>query len=92
MRIRLCYHAQIRQAAGVESEEADCAPGADVIEALKDAIARHGHVFHGLVLADDGKIRPSLIVLVNSVPVPHGTRRSLADGDEISVFSAVAGG
>ena len=92
MNVQLRYYAQVRQAAGTEDETAAVAPGTDVIDALRSAASRHGEAFRDLVLAADGQLRASIIVLVNSVPVRRGSRRMLAEGDEVSVFSPVAGG
>ncbi len=92
MNVTFRYFAQIREAAGVESEQIQIPEGRDVTLALKQAAMAHGDAFGALVLSDDGEVRPSLVLLVNSIPVPRGTPRELHDGDEIRVFSPVAGG
>ena len=92
MNIVLAYHAQIRQAAGVETERLEVPAGTDLHGALRAAADLHGEAFRGLVLSGDLTIRPGIIVLVNSAPVPRGARRELSDGDEIRLFSPVAGG
>ena len=92
MNITLKYFAQVREAAGVESEQVQLPDGSDLAAAIEHAAAAHGDAFRATVLAEGGGVRPSLLLLVNSVPVPRGTFRELHDGDEIGVFSPVAGG
>lgn len=92
MRVVMMYFAQVRQAAGLESETVEVASGARVTETLTAATALHGEGFRALVLDEQGCIRPSLLVLVNGVPVSREARTPLRDGDTISLLSAVAGG
>lgn len=92
MKVTLSYHAQVRQAAGTESESIELPEGADVLAALRTAAAAHGEPFRALVLAESGDPRPSILLLVNAVPVGRGQPRPLAGGDEVDVFSPVSGG
>lgn len=90
--VTLAYHAQVRAAAGVESEKLPLPAAADLPAAVRAAAAVHGDDFRKLVLDEAGNVRPSLLVLVNGVPASHGGGRPLADGDEVSLLSAVSGG
>lgn len=92
MRVRISYFAQVRQAAGVESEKLELPAGADLAAVLAAAAARHGEAFRGLVLDESGAARPSLLVLVNGVPAARAGGAALADGAEVALLSAVAGG
>jgi len=92
MKVTFRFHAQVRQATGVESEEVVLADGTDMATALAGAARRHGPDFRKLVLDEFGVVRPSMLVLVNGVPAPRGGQRVLADGDEITLLSAVSGG
>jgi molybdopterin converting factor small subunit len=92
MKITFKFYAQVRQAAGAEGEQVVLADGADLAMALEDAAVRHGPDFRKLVLDDFGVVRPSMLVLVNGVPAPRGGQRKLAEGDEITLLSAVSGG
>ena len=82
MQVTFSYFAQVRQAAGVETEKL----------ALAESGKRHGEAFRTLVLDEFGVVRPSMLVLVNGVPAQRGGQRPLADGDEVTLLSAVAGG
>jgi MoaD family protein len=92
MQVTLNYFAQVRKAVGAESEKLEIADGADVLSAVLKAADEHGEGFRGMLLNEAGEIQPSLLILVNGQPVPHGQKSSLADGDEISILSPVAGG
>ena len=92
MHVTIHYFAQVRQAAGVESEELKLDDGSDVAAALSELAGRHGDGFRALVLDPQGAVRPSLVTLVNGAPIPHGQQPPLSDGDEISLLSAIAGG
>jgi molybdopterin converting factor small subunit len=92
MRAVFHYHAQVRQAAGAESEPVELAGAPSLEEAMAALAARHGEDFRALVLDDAGRIRPSLLVLVNGQPAARGATRPLADGDVVTLLSAMAGG
>ncbi len=92
MKISFEYFAQVRKAAGAEREELELAGGTELEAALDSAAGKHGADFRSLVLDDSGSLRPSMIVLVNGQPAPRNEPQKLADGDSISLLSAVAGG
>ncbi len=92
MQVTINYFAQVRQAAGVESERLALDDGADIQAALSELAGQHGDDFRALVLDQAGAVRPGLLTLLNGQSVPGRQRHPLADGDEISLISAVAGG
>ena len=92
MKITFRFFAQVRKAAGAESEAAEISDGADTSAALGELAAGHGEEFRSLVLDEAGKVRPSLVVLVNGTPAARGGGAKLSDGDQVSLLSAVAGG
>ena len=92
MQITFTYFAQVRVAAGVETEELVLDDGTDVDAAVAALVKKHGDAFAGVVVDDSGSRRPSIIVLVNGVPSPHGASQALKDEDAVSILSPVAGG
>jgi molybdopterin converting factor small subunit len=93
VQVTINYFAQVRQAAGgVESERLSLDDGVDIQTALSELAGRHGDAFRALVLDQAGAVRPGLLTLVNGQSVPNQQRHPLADGDELSLISAVAGG
>ena len=92
MHVTLNYFAQVRQAAGVEAEQVQLDDDTDVLGAVEEVAERHGKDLRGLVLDESGAIRPSLMVLVNGQSLSAGQSLALADGDEITILSPIAGG
>lgn len=88
MRITLGYFAQIRQAAGVESETLDVAEGVTALEALKTV--SHGAGFREVLFDESNALRSVILFVVNEIPVRSD--RILTEGDCLQVFSPVAGG
>jgi molybdopterin converting factor small subunit len=92
MQVTFNFFSQVRQAAGVESDRVTMDEGADLLATLEEVAARYGDEFRAMVLDPSGGVRPSLIALVNGQPVPRGEKHRLAEGDQVSLISAVAGG
>jgi MoaD family protein len=92
MQITMNYFAQVRRIAGVESEAFNMPGAVDLKTAINESALRHGDEFRALVLDGEQRIRPSLLVLVNGVPVSREAPCPLKDGDVISLMGAVAGG
>jgi len=88
MKIRFSYFAQIRQKAGTESETVEVADGVTALEALQSI--EHGDEFSGLLFDESGAVRPVILFVVNDVPAAPD--QVLSDGDQVQVFSPVAGG
>lgn len=88
MKVTFKYFAQIRQRAGTESEMIEVADGTTVLDALQSI--DHGDDFRAIVFDDDGVLRPIIMLIVNDVPV--ATDYVLSDGDQVQLFSPVAGG
>jgi molybdopterin converting factor small subunit len=92
MQVQFTYLAQIRTAAGAESEQVELADGTTLDAALAQLGAAHGDAFGALTLDESGRVRPSLVALVNDVPVDRDGPCELADGDQVVLLSPVAGG
>jgi MoaD family protein len=90
MNIAFRYYAQVRHAAGMETEHIDASCAMTVAAAIAHVASRHAKEFGDLVCDANGSVRPGIIVLVNGVPADPG--HTLDDGDEITLLSPVAGG
>ena len=88
MKITFAYFAQIRQKAGVETETVSLVEGMTVCSALQKV--DHGAGFHELLFDATGALRPLLLLVVNGMPA--APERVLHDGDNVQIFSPVAGG
>jgi molybdopterin converting factor small subunit len=88
MNITFNYYAQIRKAAGVESECVEIVAGATLLDAIKTI--DHGAEFKDLLFNAQGIPHPVILFLVNDGPAAPD--RTLNEGDRVNVFSPVAGG
>lgn len=88
MKVTFSYFAQIRQAAGTESETVevpDCTTALAVLQTVD-----HGGEFHSLLFDESGALRSVILLIVNEGVTASDT--VLEDGDHVQVFSPVAGG
>lgn len=90
MQIGFHYFAQVRQAAGEETEQVQLGEDATLGSAIESIADRHGPDFRALLVTESGEVRPSLLLLRNNQAADRQT--PLADGDTVSILSAVAGG
>ena len=88
MKITVSYFAQIRQMAGVESETVEVADGVTALEAVKSI--DHGDEFNGLLFDESDALRLVILFVINDVP--SAPDQVLNDGDQVQMFSPVAGG
>jgi molybdopterin converting factor small subunit len=88
MKVTFSYFAQIRQKAGVESEPVEVPDGSTALEALKTI--DHGGEFQSLLFNDSGALHPVILLIMNEGGMAPDT--VLKDGDQVQVFSPVAGG
>ena len=88
MNIKVHYFAQIRQLAGVESETIIVREGATAFETLQ--AADHGDRFRHLLFDKSGGLRPAILIVINGEVA--GPDQTVSDGDDVQVFSPMAGG
>jgi MoaD family protein len=92
MKITFKYFAQSRQVTGRETEQLEISDGSKVTGTLGKLAEQYGHAFRSLVLDEKDSVRPSIMILIDGQPLPHGKDQILNDGNEVSIFSPVAGG
>jgi molybdopterin converting factor small subunit len=87
------YYNIIRLRVGIERETLRLAEGTSLRAALERLAERHGSPLREILFAPDGSVAPHLVVFRNRKLVPQdGRHLPLADGDELMLFPAVAGG
>jgi molybdopterin converting factor small subunit len=91
MNVTVNLYGQLRQFAGAESVTDDCPDGTTVADHLKALADRYDERFAGAVF-DEGALRPSVMVLVNDAAIQKAEPRPLAEGDTITLLTAIAGG
>lgn len=93
MTISVRYHSLLRQASGVADEMATLPLGISLREALEHLAQGHGPSLRGMLLRPGGGISPHLVIFHNRCLVSAERRDfPLADGDELMLFLAIAGG
>ena len=91
MKVRVVYSTQVRTALGIASEELEVADQCTLPSLLAQLSARHPTVLEQLVF--DGKqLRPSILLFIGDRQTKLDDAIQLADGDEVTIFSAISGG
>ena len=86
------YHNMLRHRAGVEHETIALAEGT-LRAALEHLADRHGPRLREMLFAPDGGVASHIVIFRNRKLVPQGQHHlSLANGDELMLFPAIAGG
>ncbi len=92
MQVTVLYTAQVRAAVGASSETLQMEPSATIAQLLEVLAARHGEAFRALVLDNDGRTLPSILLSVNDEQILEPCNQVLAEGDEVMLLSAISGG
>jgi molybdopterin converting factor small subunit len=92
MKITVNYLAQVKQAAGVGSEQADLADGCTAEEAAVALAGRRGEALRRLLLDAGGGLQPTILLFVGDRQAGRGQRVALRDGDVLTVLAPMAGG
>jgi len=87
------YHNLLRRATGVADERVTLPLGISLREALEHLAQRHGPLLREMLLGSGDSISPHLVIFYNGSLVSAEERNfSLANGDELMLFLAIAGG
>ena len=90
MIITVCYMAQLKQAAGIASEQVEVAEGSSVEQFLRRLADVHGDTLGKLLLTANGKLQSTNLFFVGDAQVLPTD--GLKDGDVLTVLSPIAGG
>ena len=90
MRVTVQYLAQIKRAAGCNSETVEVPIGGTLRDALRTLADRHDGNFRAMLLDDAAEPRKSLLFFIGDDQAA-GTRL-LRDGDAITILAPMAGG
>jgi molybdopterin converting factor small subunit len=92
MKVSVRYMAQVRQAAGVPSEEVELEGPCTLHELIARLVGRHGGAFRQLLMDDSGGMQATILFFVGDEQVGPADGRALRDGDVVTVLSPIAGG
>jgi molybdopterin converting factor small subunit len=99
--VNVRYYNMLRNTTGVQGESVALPPGTTLRAALEDLITLHGPRLREMLFTPDGELSSHLVIFHNQrlVRQDHdrslgdpGPGLSLADGDELMLFPAIAGG
>jgi molybdopterin synthase sulfur carrier subunit len=90
IKIKVSFHATIREAAGVPGTDVEADDVSSLLLALRD---KFGERLYKLI-AKDGKLRDDVVVLVNGQNIGHsgGIEAKMTPDDEVAIFPPVSGG
>jgi len=92
MEIQVVYVAQVKTASGVSGETVRLEEGATSRSLLDRLVESRGQEFRDLLLDDQGALRKSILVFRGDEQIDSPAETPLADGDEITLMSPLAGG
>ena len=92
MTITVKYHAQARQAAGAASEEVELPFGGRVRDLAPLLAARHGGALRAMLITDDGRPHPSVLLFLGDEQVDPESNRPLCADDVVEFLTPIAGG
>lgn len=90
MRVTVHYMAQIKRVAGCASESVEVPDQASLATLLHLLAHRRGATFQHLLLEESGEPRRSLVYIVGDEHAD--VRRSLHEGDNVTILTPMAGG
>lgn len=91
--ITVQYHNILRARAGISAETLDMPEGSTLRDLLHHVAETHGPVLREVLFTADGAVSSHLVVFRNRHLLPATDRDAmLADGDELLLFPAIAGG
>jgi len=93
MEITFTYTGQLARAAGVSEEAVKVAPGTALSPVLNELAQRHGKTYEDLVMDGEGRIRPSLLVILDGEQF-QGEKAAilLQDVRNVTLMTPIAGG
>ena len=93
IQITVQYHNILRARAGIASETLDLPAGITLRELLQQVTETHGPVLLEVLFTAEGAVSSHLVMFRNRQLLPATDRDALlADGDELMLFPAIAGG
>ena len=92
MNVKLRYTAQLKDKAGLETENIELKPNENLHDLLKKLASRYGEEFGNILFDENGTYRNSNLIAIYLFQVSYEENNELKDGDEITLISPVSGG
>ncbi len=92
MIVRVEYAAQLKATLGVGEESVEVSDGCSPAELFGQLAERHGERFRAMVMDENGKKLPWIMLAVGDEAVAFDSPRALRDGDLVSIMTPMSGG
>ena len=92
MTITLQYGAQIKQAAGTDSQTVEVDSNCSLQDLLRGVANERTSEFKEMLFAPDGALHPSILLFVGDDQVRWNSAVELQPNDVVSVLSPISGG
>jgi len=92
MIIKLRFTAQLKDAAGVGSDQIELLKNEKIQSFLKRTVDKYGSTYGNILFDEKGMYKHSNLIVVNQVQENYEENTLLNDGDELMLLSPVAGG
>jgi sulfur carrier protein ThiS len=94
MQVSVNYEAQLRMAAGLNSEALEVADQCNLLQLLQQVAAARGTNLADRLLTADGQLQPGILLFVNEQPIPAAAAatRTLDSNDVILLYPPISGG
>lgn len=89
--IKLRLYAALREVVGAKEVELE-GDGLEIEEALRRLAERHGDRARAMLFDQQGRLWPSVLLLVNGEAAERGRETRVRSGDVVSVLLPTAGG
>ncbi len=92
MKITVEYATQLRLAAKASSELLELSEGTTVRAAIHHLVERKGEPFRGVLLGEDHRLRPGILIFLNGNSIAFDSETPLVEKDTLTMMTLVSGG
>jgi molybdopterin converting factor small subunit len=92
MIVTVAYTAQLKAALDTAAEDIEIEPPVKVRDVLDVLRTRHAAAFESLVVDDQGRLLPSILLCLGDEQVAVDHPDELSDGDTLTLLTAISGG
>ncbi len=92
MTVTLTYGAQIKQAAGTDSQTVDVDSNCSLQDLLRTVASERTEEFQQMLFGKQGDLHPSILLFVGDEQVRWNSVVELKENDVVSILSPISGG
>ena len=92
MKVKVVYMTQVKSALGLPAELIEVQSPCTSRDLILQLANIHGDKFRQLVMDDQGKLLPSILLCIGDKQIGSDQAVELKEGDEMTILSAISGG